>query len=81
MITQINIAEDTVTEMPVTSGIRQGCTGPARLQTYYLFNNSRGGRKGFNSRDLNVSLLFYADDSLQLSHSLQDASINIRTLI
>ena len=38
-------------------------------------------RQGFKSRNLNINTLFYADDSLQLSHSLEEASANIRALV
>lgn len=81
--TLLNITEDITTEMTVTSGIRQGCTGSTtifKLITYHIIQEMEK-RRGFSQRGLNINTLFYADDSLQVSHSVEEAKQNIRTLL
>lgn len=69
--------------MTVTSGIKQGCTGSTTIPKLitYLIVQEMERTKGYNQQGLNINTLFYADDSLQLSHNIEEARDNIKILI
>lgn len=80
--TLIKLTEDRQTEIPVTSGIRQGCTGSTtlfKLITYAIMMKLEEGR-GFNNTNIHINSLFFADDGLLLSHSIDEAQHSIRLL-
>ena len=70
-------------KIDVTSGIRQGCTGSSvlfKLITYMIMNEF--DQKGCGYKDENFALksLFFADDALLLSHSLEEARENLEII-
>ena len=70
-------------KIDVTSGVRQGCTGSSvlfKLITYMIMKEL--GQKGPGCKDVNFTLksLFFADDALLLSHSLEETRGNLEII-
>lgn len=82
--TVVKVNQDVEKEIPVTSGIRQGCTGSTvlfKLITYMILQEIEKGRSGYRDEKFNIGLLFFADDGLILSQSVEEARENIRQVI
>ena len=80
--TLITLTNERQTKIPVTSGIRQGCTGSTtlfKLITYAIMMKLEEG-KGFSNANIHINGLFFADDGLLLSHSIGEAQHSIRLL-
>ena len=78
--TTINFGELSKT-IEVTSGIRQGCTGSTmlfKLITYMIIEELNRRGTGYEDDQINVKSLFFADDGLLLSNSIDDAAKNIQ---
>lgn len=76
--------EERNTEIPITSGIRQGCTGSTtlfKMITYRIMQSLDKLNKGYRDTHFKISSLFFADDGLILATSVQDAEVMIDTLI
>ena len=74
--TKIKIDEASSLTIPVTSGIRQGCTGSTilfKLITFTIIEKLDQLNRGFKDQILNVTSLFFADDGMLLASSVQDA--------
>ena len=71
-------------EVDITSGIRQGCTGSRilfELITYIIIEQIECTGKGFGNEGVNIGALFYADDGLVLSHTVEEAERNLEILL
>ena len=63
-------------EIEITSGIRQGCTGSTiifKIVTYMIMAELDRRGTGYNDEHIKIKSLFFADDALLLSHSLEEA--------
>ena len=81
--TMIKIGEKDI-EMDTTSGIKQGCTGSTvlfKLITYIIINELEIRGRGFKHLYYVIYILFFADDGLILSESIEDAENDIKTVI
>ena len=68
--TYLQLNEEVGSEMTVTSGIRQGCTGSTtifKLITYILIEQLNKTGVGYKDESLYINTLFYADDGLNLA--------------
>lgn len=82
--TTVKINEDIEKEIPVSSGIKQGCTGSTvlfKLITYMIIQEIEKERQGFRDDKFNIGLLFFADDGLILSQSLEEAKEDIKQVV
>ena len=82
-VTQIRLNEDTMEEIEVTSGIKQGCTGSTsyfKIVTYHIMKSVCATEKGFRNDHVYIPLLFFADDGLLISQSLKDTKVMLKTL-
>ena len=71
-------------EMATTSGIKQGCTGSTvlfKIITYLIINELETKGCGFKNLFFVIHILFFADDGLILSQSIEDAENDIQTVI
>lgn len=62
------------TTINITNGIRQGCNASTLLFTilsYEIINSLERRNIGFNSECFKIPVIFYADDTLLLSHSIE----------
>ena len=81
--TTVTVGKDINKEISVTSGIRQGCTGSPtlfKLITYIIIKELETKGQGFENEWLKIGALFYADDGLILSPTIEDAERNIKIL-
>ena len=81
--TTINKGHKTETEIIVTSGIRQGCTGSTtlfKLITYDIIKKLEG-KSGYQDELFKLTSLFYADDGLLLAQNVSEAKQIIDELI
>ena len=82
--TRINIGYDLEQKMSITSGIKQGCTGSTtifKLITYKIIKKLEREGKGFENDIIKLGALFFADDGLIISTTIEEAKENIRTLL
>ena len=80
--TLINYGEIQNVEIEITSGIRQGCTGSTtlfKLITYKILEHMEKER-GFVDENFKLAALYFADDGLILSSSVEDAQRNIEVI-
>ena len=81
--TNIEIGDKKI-EMKVSSGIRQGCTASTtlfKLVTYKIIEMLEEKGKGFADEALKLSALFFADDGLVLTKSVEEAKEILKLLI
>ena len=81
--TTLTLSNNIKLDINITSGIRQGCTGSTtlfKLITYVIIQKLEQRRNGFSNDKINLNTLFFADDGLQLSQSLEQAAENLRFL-
>ena len=74
--TDIHLGDNKITQIEVTSGIRQGCNGSTvlfLLITYLIIEEISKSGIGFKNHLFYIPGLFFADDGLQLSHSVEEA--------
>ena len=74
---------DVMKKIDVTSGIRQGCTGSSvlfKLITYMIMNELDQKGRGYKDENFALKSLFFADDALLLSHSLEEARENLEII-
>ena len=82
--TSICLNSKTRAEIQITSGIRQGCTGSTsffKLLTYIIAKEIESTNAGFKNHKFHLPVLFFADDSLLLANSIEEAQENLKTLI
>ena len=81
--TIVTVRKDINKEISVTSGIRQGCTGSTtlfKLITYVIIKELETKGRGFENELIKIGALFYADDGLVLSPTIEDEEKNIKIL-
>ena len=81
--TNIKIGEEEI-KLEITSGIKQGCplsTTLFKIITYIILTELEEKGKGLVLDDLLLLALFFADDSLLLADSVENARHNLKILI
>ena len=81
--TEITWSEGKNFEIKIQNGIRQGCTGSTtlfKLITYLIIKELEKTKMGYKDENLTLNTIFFADDGLQLSGSLEEAKMNINAL-
>ena len=81
--TALTLNSREIDRLPITSGIRQGCNGSTVLFlmiTYLIIEELTKLNLGVKIRDFNVTTLFFADDGLLLSNSIQDTQTMLTKL-
>ena len=81
--TIINLNNSTSEEIPVTSGIRQGCTGSTvlfKIITYIIIQIMQATSLGFRNEQFYIPMLFFADDGLILSKSEQEMKTMLKEI-
>ena len=81
--TELHINSEKITDIKITSGIRQGCNGPTLLFlliTYCIITYLEINTRGFCNAICRIAALFFADDGLQFAHSVEDAKTAIKAL-
>ncbi len=79
--TNILLNGEKQTTIHITNGIRQGCNASTFLfiiLTYQIINELQKRNIGFKDDNFQIPILYYADDSLLLSHSVEEAAQNIQ---
>ena len=69
------------TTIKITNGIRQGCNASTFLfiiLTYEIINQLQAMGIGFKNENCKIPILYYAHDSLLLSHSIEETTQSIR---
>ena len=82
--TNIYLNDEKVTEIEITSGIRQGCNGSTvlfLLITYVLITQLQETNLGYSDNIVKIVALFFADDGLLLAENLKDATDMINFII
>ena len=82
--TSICLNSKTRAEIQITSGIRQGCTSSTsffKLLTYIITKESESTNAGFKNLKFHLPVLLFANDSLLLANSIEEAQENFKTLI
>ena len=70
-------------EVKPTSGIRQGCTLSAtlfKMITYRIIKDMESKTNGYNTGNIKIKSLFFADDGLLINSNITDAENAIRQL-
>ena len=81
--TDIFFNKEKVTNVKITSGIRQGCTGSTalfKLVTYIIIKELKETGYGFKNKHCRIPVLFFADDGLLLSNTKEEAEKFIQAL-
>ena len=71
------------TEMHITNGIKQGCSGSTLLfliLTYEIIQKLEQANVGYKDDLFIIAILYFADDGLLLSNSIEDAMSNIKLI-
>ena len=82
--TKIKLNKNTEEVINITSGIRQGCTGSTtlfKLIAYEIAKELMATRLGFQTRQIYLPLLLFADDGLMLSQSQREMETMLEILI
>ncbi len=75
-VTNIRLDNAEMLKVPVSSGIRQGCTGSTtlfKLVTFKIMQKLENLNKGYRDENFNVTSLFFGDDGMLLASSVKDA--------
>ena len=81
--TNLQINEEIEQLLPVTSGIKQGCTGSTalfKLITYMIIRELEESKTGFKSEKFSLGSLFFADDGLILAQSVNEAKECVKNI-
>ena len=81
--TELYMNNEMETEIEITSGIRQGCNGSTVLFlmiTYIIIEKLQEENIGYKDDIFNIAALFFADDGLILTQSIEEATRGIRIL-
>ena len=81
--TTLNLNGQNITNMKITSGIRQGCTGSTtlfKLVTFIIIKAIKNYNHGFRNRKYFIPALFFADDGLIMSETKTEAEKMISKL-
>ena len=79
----IKLNGNKITNMKVTSGIRQGCTGSTtlfKLVTFIIIKEIKNYNHGFRNRKYFITALFFADDGLLMAETKTEAEQMITKL-
>ena len=82
--TTIRLGEDDEVTTKITNGIKQGCTGSTtlfKLITYMIMTELEEKGRGFENDEIKLNSLYFADDGLILSTTLEDTRRNIQLVI
>ena len=80
--TRITIGEEQV-KLNVTNGIRQGCTLSTtlfKIVTFKIISELEKHGRSYHIDGIDLVSLFYADDSILVGESLEDAKHNLKVL-
>ena len=75
--------KEIIDEMEITSGIKQGCNGSTvlfLLITYIIIEELNKLRIGFKTKKLKINNLFFADDGILLSETIEETELLINKL-
>ena len=81
--TDLYMNNEMQTEIEITSGIRQGCNGSTvlfLLITYVIIEKIQEENIGYKDEAFNIAALFFADDGLVLTQSINEAKRAIKIL-
>ena len=77
--------DDNMSErIDITGGIRQGCTISStlfKLVTYEIMNRLEQEGAKYEVDNINLNSIFYADDSILIAKTIENASRNLKILI
>lgn len=79
--TNIKLGNEEELTIKITNGIKQGCTGSTtlfKLITYMIMTELEEKGTGFQNEEIKLSSLYFADDGLILSPTLEDTKKNIQ---
>ena len=82
-ITKMQLEEDEELSIPVSSGIRQGCTVSTallKLVTYKIMKKLEELNKGLEDEVFKITSLFSADDGMLLTDSIRNAKKVVDTV-
>ena len=82
--TDLYINNEKKAELPVQSGIRQGCNGSTvlfLLITYLIIDELQKSELGYTDNIIKIASLFFADDGLLLARNLLNAEREIQLII
>ena len=82
-ITKMKLEEDQELSIPVTSGIRQGCTVSTalfKLVTYKIMKKLEELNKGFEDDIFQITSLFFPDDGMLLTDSIKNTEMVVDTV-
>ena len=82
--TQINIDYDLETELDITRGIKQGCTGSTtifKLITCKIIDKIEREGKRFENNHIKLGALFFADDELVIATNIEETKGNMKILV
>ena len=82
--TFLDFEDNTREKIEITSGIRQGCTVSAtlfKLVTYEIMNRLEKEGAQYHVDNININSIFYADDSILISKTIENAARNLKILI
>ena len=82
--TKMEVSKEDHITLDVTSGIRQGCTGSTtlfKLATFKVIQRLEELDKGYQDEIFKITSLFYADDGMILTNSLEHASTVVEEVV
>ena len=82
--TFIDFEDNSREKIEISGGIRQGCTVSAtlfKLVTYEIMNRLEKEGAQYNVDNININSIFYADDSILVANSIENAARNLKILI
>ena len=81
--TKIFLDGEEITDMEITAGIRQGCTGSPQLFIMVInviLEKICSTRVGFKTKELYLPALFFADDGILIANTIEEMTVLIRVL-
>lgn len=78
--TRLHINNEEQATIHITNGVRQGCNGSTvlfLLMTYEIIQKLEEERIGFRNGKFKIPILYYADDGLLLSRTIEEARYSI----
>ena len=78
--TRLHINNEEQATIHITNGVRQGCNGSTvlfLLMTYEIIQKLEEERIGFRNDKFKIPILYYADDGLLLSRTIEEARYSI----
>ena len=81
--TLLQLNNEVSKEIEITSGIKQGCTGSTslfKLVTYMILIHLEDTGIGFKDLAFYFNTIFFADDGLNLTKSIEETKLSIQTI-